>query len=350
LATLHEVATRAGVSDATASHVLNGTKRVSQELRERVLIATRELGYEPNGVARSLRIRKSLAVGVVISDISQPAHATAVRAIEETARLRGYTVMVCDTNEDPALEASAIAMLRSRQVDGFIVVPAGPSHPSLASLVESGKPLVFMDRELPELPASSAVLDNALAAKSAVDHLIGHGHERVGFIETKRGISATRERTAGYMQALAEHGLAFDDRLIAWGELTADSGSAAMTSLMRLEAPPTAVFVAGNHVTIGALSALRVAGKVIPDQIAVIGHADSEWWSLATPALTTVYRPWYELGWSAAKLLFERIDQRGANGPTRRVSLACDLVVREYCGSHPEPTGTPVQVASLVGH
>jgi LacI family transcriptional regulator len=338
--TLRDVAQRAGVSGATASHVLNGTRPVSRALTDRVLAAVRELGYEPNVVARSLRMRRSMTIGVVISDISQPAHSTAVRAIEESARRRRYNVLVCDTNEDPATEADALKMLRERRVDGLIVVPAGPVHDRLAQVIETGMPFIFMDRELPDLPVSSVTLDNALAASTAVNHLVEHGHRRIGLIATKRGISTTKNRNLGFVQALQAHGIEFDPDLVAWGELGVESGAEAMRSLMCLPDPPTAVFVAGNHVTIGAVTALRTAGQRVPEDVALIGHADSEWWKIATPALTTIARPWFDLGRASASALFDQIDS-DSELPTSRVLLRCELVVRDSCGTHPVPDTVP---------
>jgi LacI family transcriptional regulator len=331
--TLRDVADRAGVSPATASHAINGTRPVSRGSRERVLLAVRDLGYEPNTFARSLRVSRSMAIGVVISDISQPFFASAVRGIEESARQRGYTVVVCDTNEDQEVEAAALTMLRSRRVDGLIVVPAGAMHDRLRQVVDSGIPLVWMDRELPDRAVSCATLDNALAASTAVGHLFRHGHRRIGLIATKRGISTSRDRRLGYVQALEEGGLSVDEELVTWGELGADSGAEAMRSLIRLADPPTAVFVGGNHVTIGALSALRQAGLRVPEDVALIGHADSEWWKVFTPALSTIQRPTQNLGTAAASLVFDQIASSEPL-PVKRVSLRCDLQVRESCGTH----------------
>lgn len=341
MTTLRDVASLAGVSTATVSNALNGKGRVSAKLQRRVLAAVQELNYQPDQLARSLRVRRSMAIGVVISDISQPHFATAIRAIEEVARLRGYTVVVGDSNENADQEAACIRVLRSRRVDGFIVVPAASPHPELTQLAQGDVPLVFMDRELAELPVSCALMDNELAAYSAVRHLIEHGHRRIGLIGTKPGLSPSRDRQAGFVRALRDADIVFDERLVAMGGLVAAGGAEAMRALISLDEPPTAVFVAGHHVTMGAIAAIQGARLNVPDDIALVGYGDSPWCELVRPTLTTVDRPSYELGRVSAALLFDEIES-GRSSQVKRVLLRCELVIRESCGVH--VTDEPVRV------
>src|SRR5919198_184220 len=182
MATVQDVARRAGVSTATVSYVLNGTRFVSDSLRQRVLAAVRELHYEPNAAARTLRSNRSHTLGLILPDLRNPFFTEAVRGVEDVAQARGYTLLLANSDEDAEQEARHLRVLRSKHVDGLILAPAGGSYEELEQLVRADFPLVLLDRDLAGLRTCAVMLDNEAAAHAAVDHLIRLGHRRVGMI------------------------------------------------------------------------------------------------------------------------------------------------------------------------
>ena len=330
--TARDVARRAGVSTSTVSHVVNATRPVSPELRDRVLEAMRELGYEPNAVARSLKIKRSHTIGLIISDIANPFFTAVVRGVEDIAQARGYMLIVGNSDEDPGKEEAYLRLLAARRVDGLILAPAGEPHPYLDRLVQDGFPLVFLDRDVAELPVAAVLLDSVVAAESAVRHLIQLGHRRIGMIAGRPRISSTNDRVAGYRNALAAAGLPFDPDLVVSGGSRAEGGAAAAEALLAVSPRPTALFIGNNLMTIGAVGAVLGCGLTIPDDIAVVGFDDFSWADVFRPRLTTVAQPTYELGKLAAELLVRRIEL-GDIDPPPRVVLPGELIIRESCGS-----------------
>jgi LacI family transcriptional regulator len=329
--TVQDVARRAGVSTATVSYVLNGTRFVSGGLRERVLAAMRELHYEPNAAARTLRSHRSYTLGLILSDLRNPFFTEAVRGIEDVAQARGYTVLLANSNEDQEQEARHLRVLRAKRVDGLIVAPAGGAYEELAQLVEADFPLVLLDRHLAGLRTFAVTLDNEAAAHAAVDHLIRLGHRRVGMVTGRPPISSTIERQQGYRRALDQAGLSFDEQLVVTGGSTIEGGAAATSALLERPSPPTALFTANNLMTIGALMSIERHGLSVPGDVALVGFDDFPWADVLRPRLTTVAQPLYELGRTAAELVLRQLS--GAGHHPKRVLLPGTLVVRDSSGA-----------------
>jgi LacI family transcriptional regulator len=329
--TVQDVARRAGVSVATVSYVLNGTRFVSAGLRERVLAAVRELHYEPNAAARTLRSNRSHTLGLILPDLRNPFFTETVRGIEDVAEAHGYTVLLANSDEDPQREATHLRVLRAKHVDGLIIAPAGGPYQELEQLVDMGFPLVLLDRDLAGLGASSVMLDNEAAARAAVDHLIGLGHRRIGMIAGRPPISSTVDRQRGYRRALDKAGLPFDEQLVATGGSTIEGGAAAASSLLERRSPPTAIFSANNLMTIGAVMAIERHGLSVPRDIALVGFDDFPWADVFRPRLTTVAQPLYDLGRTAADLVLKQLS--GAGHHAERVLLPGTLVVRDSSGA-----------------
>jgi LacI family transcriptional regulator len=336
MATVHDVARRAGVSTSTVSHVVNGTRFVSDELRERVLAAMRELDYTPNAAARMLSLKRSRTIGLIVSDIRNPFFASVARGVEDVAQELGYTLVLCNSDESAEREAACLTALESKAVDGVLLASAGAADEHLSRLVRAGYPIVLVDRDLPELGAPAVVLDNEGAAYNAVRHLIAGGHRRIAMLSGRASISTTTERIAGYRRALREAGLAVDERLIVSGASTSEGGAAAATIVLDVDPPPSAIFSGNNLMSIGALQAIANRGLVVPDDIALVGFDDFPYpWSDAfRPHLTTVAQPTYELGRRAAEILVECLRGSSSNHP-QRVMLEGKLVVRESSGTLP---------------
>jgi LacI family transcriptional regulator len=334
VSTARDVAERAGVSTSTVSHVLNNTRWVSPDLRQRVLSAMQELNYEPNAVARSLKVKRSNTLGLIISDIGNPFFTAVVRGVEDVAQERGYTIILCNSDEDPAREAAYLRVLSARRVDGLILAPAGVRHDYLVRLARAHFPLVFLDREVPDMPMTSVLLENEVAAREGVRHLIRLGHRRIAMVSGRPLVTSTIDRIAGYRHALDEAGIPVDDRLIVSGDSRTEPARLASDAVLDVDPAPTAFFVANNLMTIGAVAAIHARGLAIPRDIALVGFDDFSWADVFRPRLTTVAQPTYELGRTAAELLVARIASEPET-PPERIVLPGRLVVRESSGTTP---------------
>ncbi len=331
MATARDVARRAGVSTSTVSHVLNGTRGVSRELRERVLAACQELSFEPNVVARSLKTSRSQTIGFVVPDVN--AFFTEILlGAEEVAEERGYSVIFCHSHDDPQEEQSYLRLLRGRRVDGIILAPYGTRHKELDHLVQSQFPLVLVDRRIPGYSLDLVSVDNEPAAHAAVRHLIDLGHRRIGMVSGDPRRSSTEPRVRGYLQAHLEAGIPIDPALQVSGSGLTAEGRLAVLELLSRPVPPSALFVANNLMTIGAMMAVQELGLSIPDDLAYVGFDDFDWAGLLRPRLTMIAQPTYEIGRTAAQMVIDRIGEVPSK-PARRVALGGTLVVRESSGA-----------------
>jgi LacI family transcriptional regulator len=333
--TVRDVARHAGVSTSTVSHVLNRTRFVSDDLRERVTAAMLELDYEPNAAARMLSLKRSNTLGLIVSDIRNPFFSSVARGVEDVAQEHGYTVVLCNSDETLARETACLKALQSRQVDGVLLASAGAADEYVTRLIQAGCPVILVDRDLPGVGAPAVVLDNEGAAYSAVRHLIERGHRRIGMISGRHSISTTIERVAGYERALREAGLQPDARLVISGESTSEGGAEATHQLLDIEPSPTAIFSGNNLMSIGALHAISSRDLSVPDDVALVGFDDFPFpWSDAfRPHLTTVAQPTYELGRRSAEMLLHMLRQSTPPQAELRVVLEGKLVIRESSGA-----------------
>jgi LacI family transcriptional regulator len=332
--TVRDVARHAGVSTSTVSHVRNRTRFVSEDLRERVMAAMRELDYEPNAAARMLSLKRSNTLGLIVSDIRNPFFSSVARGVEDVAQEHGYTVVLCNSDENLMKETACLKALQTRQVDGVLLASAGLADEFVTRLVHAGFPVVLVDRDLPEQGLPAVLLDNEGAAYSAVRHLIERGHRRIGMLSGRHSISTTTERVAGYHRAVREAGLDPDPRMVVSGESTSEGGAEATLELLCIDPPPTAIFSGNNLMSIGALHSISSRGLTVPDDVALVGFDDFPFpWSDAfRPHLTTVAQPTYELGRRSAEMLVQML-RRSTPHAVQRVVLEGKLVIRESSGA-----------------
>ncbi|MGI8908965.1 MAG: LacI family DNA-binding transcriptional regulator [Rubrobacteraceae bacterium] len=324
---MKDVAERAGVSASTVSHVMNGTRKVSDGAREGVLSAIEELGYRPNLLAKGLKTRRTFTVGLLISDIQNPFFTSVVRGVEDVALSRGYHLFLCNTDEDPSREDEYITELANKGVDGLIVASSAPRHNHASRLRAENVPFVFMDREVEGVDADAIRVDNRLGMRLIAEHLTELGHERIAMISGPLDRASGHERYRGLKDALAEPGPGLDDALVRFGDFRTSSGQEGARELLSLTPPPTALVTANNQMTLGALLEIRDLGLRIPEDVSVVGFDDAEWASLVSPPLTTLAQPTYELGVRAMRLLLKRIED--PDGDMERLLLEPELVVRE---------------------
>ena len=329
--TVRQVAVRAGVSTATVSRVLAGSGHVAENLRRRVVDAARALDYRPNRAARSLRIRRSLTVGVLVPDVQNPFFTGILRGLESVLEGDGFTFLLGNSDGRPERERLYIDTLRDEGAAGFIIVPTDGDQESYRVLQSAGVPIVTIDRTAAGLKADQVTVTNQDGVRGAVHHLIGLGHRRIGFIGGPAEINVARERLAGYEQALAEHHIALDPGLVQPGDFQQTGGYRAMLALLETATRPSAVFVANNLMTLGAVQALHERGVRIPGEVAIIGFDDMPWATSLQPPLTAVAQPTKEIGIAAAQLLVARL--RDPDRPFRRVVLETQLIVRGSCGA-----------------
>jgi len=330
LATMQDVASLAGVSASTVSHVINGTRRVPAETRAQVLNAISATGYTPNSLARSLKRSETRTIGIAIGDIANPHFTSIVEAAEAAARAQGYSVILVGISESPERESERIDILINRRVDGLMIAPsAGGGAATLARLSAQQIAVVQIDR-MADPGWDGVVVDNQEGARLLTRHLAALGHRRIGMVTGLPGLSSTAERIAGYRAALAECGLPFDSTLLACGEYNAEPARAATHRLFALPAPPTAIFASNNLMTLGALRALGELGLTVPEDVALVSFDDFAWTDLFKPHLTTIAQPCHAIGESAVRLLLERLADPDL--PPRLLRLPVVFKRRSSCG------------------
>jgi len=343
---MRDVARRAGVCVATVSRVLNENPSVSPELRARVLEAINECGYQRDRVARSLRVRHSQIIGLVISDIQNPFFTSVVRGVEDVAYESGYTVLLCNSDEDPDKERLYIDVMLAEKVAGVIISPTAETGNYARVLLEQKVPVVSMDRRMLDLDVDTVVVDNVAGAYQAVSHLLAMGHRRVAFIGGPLSTTTGRERLEGYQKALDNHGVPRDQNLIKIGGFKQQGGLELTCQLLAMAEPPSALFTGNNLLTLGVLNCLHEKGLSVPRDLALVGFDDMPWAQSLDPPLTAVAQPTHDLGRTAAELLLRRIANRDAQ--TAQVILQPTLVVRRSCG-YDDKASPGMRAASGIG-
>lgn len=329
--TIKDVAQLANVSPTTVSYVLNGTRYVSPATEARIRAAIEELDFRPNSVARSLRAKRTLTAGMIVSDIANPFFADIVRGAQDVLTRKHYTLILSNTDESPEREIEAINLLRQKKVDGLIAVSTGANADAFYKVAAEQLPIVLVDRQLPGDRLCTVRVDDEQGAYQATRHLLQLGHRRIGLILGKTGISTTDNRRAGYEAALRDAGFQPDPLLIRCGQSTLNGGAAAAHVLLSLSPRPTAIFVTNSLMVLGLFMAMHERQLRCPEDIAVVGFDDIVWLSAFHPTLTTVAQPSYELGVQAAELVWSIMEKKRAHDPCMIV-LPAKLVVRESSG------------------
>ncbi|MFE9557189.1 LacI family DNA-binding transcriptional regulator [Streptomyces sp. NPDC006692] len=321
--TMKDVARAAGVSPMTVSRAVSGEPGVSPDTAARVEQAVRQLGYQRNDNARNLRQKnlRTSTIGLVVDDLANPFYALMARSVEDEAHRRGFLVLVGSTNDEPRREREVIAAFTARQVDGLILVPTNTGHGFLKQPMEGGTCVVCVDRPARGLAVDTVTVDNRAGAERAVSHLLGHGHTRIAYLGDRFDIWTQRERHAGYLDALASHGIPEDPALVRHELRSQSDAASALADLRRLPDPPTALFTTNDLITIGVMDGLGS-----PDRVAVVGFDDFPLADRLSPPLSVVSQDPVALGATAANLLFSRIE--GDRSAPRSVVLLTRLIVR----------------------
>lgn len=335
-ATSQDVAKRARVSIATISRVINGYPHVSPQVRRRVLRAVKALNYQPNRTAQRLRAKRSRVVGLIISDIQNPFFTSVVRGIEDLAYEHGYSVVLCNSDEDPNKEHLYVDVMCAEDVAGVIMASTSESNAQVQKLLDRSIPVIAIDRRIRNRQLDSVLVANVAGALEAVGHLLDLGHREIGYIGLPLDRTPGRERYAGYQRALRAHGVKPNRGLVCFGNAKQHGGHECAGKLLKTHPSLTALFVANNLMTLGALTAIQEAGLEIPADVAVVGFDDVPWAPLLRPPLTVVAQPTYELGQKAVELLLDRIKQPDKS--VTHVQLNPTLIIRASTGPSSRPT------------
>ena len=333
-ATLSDIAQRTGLSVSTVSRVLNDKAeeyRISNETKQVVLDAAKELNYRPNPMARGLKLKKTMSVGLVVPDLANPFFAQMTSSIQGIAYELGYSLIVCSTNDNVDLEEEHVRFLRSKSVDGMIVIPAGLKYSHLKDVVSEELPLVLLDRCFEELKVPAVVADNYAGAFQATAHILEQGHERIAFIQGLLGTSTNTERLRGYKAALKKYGVPFTERFVVGEDYNEESGYQAVRAILHTNNPPTALFTTSDVVLLGALKALDERELDVPKDISLATFDDVNFASYLKCPITAVAQPKEAMGKRAVEVLIKQIEEGGSWQP-QPVKLSTNLVVRRSVG------------------
>jgi LacI family transcriptional regulator len=330
--TISDVARSAGVSSMTVSRVMNDSAGVRPATRQRVEVAIAELGYVPNRLARGLSRQRTGTLAVIVPDVANPFYTLIVRGAEDVARRAGFRVILCDTRSDIVAEQEVIEEMIAHRVEGILIAPVNDrSRDHLRRLAKFGVPFVLVDRTVPGIDSDAVLGDSESGARQLIEHLIAHGHRRIGMIVEAGDVSTARDRRRGYEAALTAAGIPVDTALVAHAAVDPSGGLDGMRQLLALEDPPTAVFTVNNLVAVGAIEAVRAAGLEVPDDIALVCFDDIEYASRLYPFLTVMEQPAETFGTLGTQLLIERLEGRGSER-SRLVVLPAEFIIRRSCG------------------
>ncbi len=328
-ASLKDVAAQAGYSVATVSRALNDTGYVAPETRERILATARDLSYQPNLRARGLRKQSSRTIGLIIPNLLNAYYTALADGLTQLLAHRSYHLTLVSTRDDPALEDGTVHEMVGQAVDGLIWVPTAPGPELLDYLTQRGVPAVAIVRRVPGDRVDTVIFEDLAGSRAATEHLLGLGHRRIGYIGGDIAFSSNRDRQLGYLAALRAAAVPVDEALIRLGPPRSTHGLLACGDLLRLPAPPSAIFVGSNALMPGVLQALRQAGLQLPGEMSLVCFDDIDWFSFSIPPITAVRTEERHLAESAVDLLFEHIEHRhDLERPPVVIEIRFELVVR----------------------
>ena len=327
---LSDVAGRADVSITTASRVLSGKAeqyRISKKTKDEVLRIAKDLNYEPNQLARALRLKYTNTIGMIIPDISNPFFSSIARCIEVESRKAGYSVMICDSQEDTAIEKDSIRILETRKVDGMLICPVGKESKHISKLAEQNIPIVTVDRYFPELKLSYVVSDNYNGSIQAINHFAEKGHRRIAFIQGIPGSSVNKDRLRGYRDAHMLSGIPLNESYIVGDNFGEQNGYIGTKMLLNESKPPTAIFAGSNLISLGSMRAIKEEHLSIPSDISMIAFDDQPYSEFLPTPMTAVRQKKEELGKLSIKLLLNEINSDEIL-EKKRIVIPTELIVR----------------------
>ena len=331
MATIHDVAKKAGVSTATVSHVINNTRPVSEELTNRVFSIIEELNYKPNIIAKSLRKGNTHTIALILPDNTNPFFAEIGQAIEIAAYESGYSLILCNTGGSKEKELEYIELLIQTRVDGVVFCGVGnEQQDTIESLLSAFNQVVIIDDFFPTIDAANIVADNRNGGYIATKHLLDLGHTRIACIKGPSDESCCDNRFFGYKDALQEAGIDILPELVSVGDWYPESGRFLFHKMMEMNIPPTAIFSCNDLMAFGVIRAAYERNISIPNQLALVGFDDIQLSTFATPSLSSISQPKNEIGRIAIEIIVEKIKTGSINNP--KIILPVNLMIRQSCG------------------
>ncbi|MFC5403996.1 LacI family DNA-binding transcriptional regulator [Cohnella soli] len=331
MATIYDIAAKAGVSAMTVSRVINNTGKISDKTRAKVRRVMEELNYVPNHVARSLVLQQSKLLFLLITDITNPFYTTIARGAEDAAKKHGYRLLFGNSDENVDKEKDYIDAILATRADGVLIAPTGDlSLSNLERLRLHNVPFVLLDREVPGVGSDVVLGDTKEGARKLVEHLKSRGHSAIALINGSPTISSARLRLEGYREALKLNDLPFDDRYVLEMAFEPRSDLSEIENwLDRMTPPPTAIVAGNNVLAVEVIRTLAERGNRVPEHMSVVGFDDLGPYSEIDPFLTVIAQQAYQFGYLGMQMLVERIQERGESPlPWRKVVLPADLIVR----------------------
>jgi len=327
---LKDVASLAGTSTATASRAISGKGYVAEETRMRIMNAVQKLSYQPNLQARALRQRSSCTIGLVIPNLLNAYYTTLADLLTQLLHTRGYHLLLASTRDDPEVEQTMLYDMVGRAVDGLIWVPSDASPALLGYLLDQHTPAVAIVRRVPEDVLDEIVFEDYAGSQAAAQHLLSLGHTRIGYIGGDIRYSSNYDRWQGYLDTLKEAGIAVDEGLVKLGSARSLWGEMATNELMRLDEPPTAVFVASNAIMPGVLKTLRQFGVRLPEEMSLICFDDMDWFTYSLPSITAVTIDHVRFAEAVVDLIMKRIQTpRDFDEPSVLIQINFELMLRQ---------------------
>jgi LacI family transcriptional regulator len=338
---LNDIAQQLGVSKTLVSFVLNGRGkefRISDEICRKVLETAKELNYQPNRIAQGLRTGKTKTIGLIIADIANPFFGKLGREIEQEASMQGYRVIFCSSDENADKFKQQVAMLQQSQVDGYIISPPINSEEQIKSLLKSHTPLVLIDRFFPEIDSNYIVVDNLDAAYKATSHLIALGRKRIANITLNMDLINMKERTEGYKNALVDHVITPDERLIKILPFSHDNTDVvkAINELVgdKSNLNADAILFSTSKLGVMGIECISALGLKIPDDVAVVSFDNVDAYKICVSPVTVIGQPLQEIGKRAVQILLSELSvAKKSVVKSQKVKLLTELIVRKSCGS-----------------
>lgn len=325
MATIKDVAARAGVAVSTVSKYLNGGN-VRARNADAIRAAIDALDFRVNPFARNLKTQCSRSVGVLLPNITAPFYGAVLASLDRVLRANGYHGLVSFYGSNHGLERDNLQFLLNAGIDGLVYIPENISAEEFSELTEScGIPIVFADRLISGVSCDAVLVNNSDSVYRAVSHLLNNGLERIGIISGPKEVSTANERLVGYFRALSDHGIIYDDLLVASGENTFAAGYRKFSDMLDMKNPPTAVLAANYDITLGVITAAREHGIKIPEQIELFGYDCVNICRMMTPPIPVIHQPEEEIGRITGEYLIERLS--GGGGSPRITRLECELII-----------------------
>ncbi|NLK74925.1 MAG: LacI family transcriptional regulator [Clostridiales bacterium] len=324
---MKDIAKYTGLSIATISKYINGGNVLE---KNKILIdeAIKELNYQVNTMARGLKTNKSNTIGILIPKLEKIFCTSIVSNIEDILLQHGYSTMICDYKEDFPLEEEKLKFLVSKMVDGLIIMPHGKDGAIIQEAIDKGIKVVLIDRALDGVDCDVVLVDNMNSSYGAVEEFITKGHKRIGIINGPREVFTAKERLEGYYRVHRDYSIKVDEDLIKHGDFEIDSGYKLLIELIKMEEPPTAVYITNYEMTLGAIMAINEYNVNIPNQLSIIGYDNLQLARIIKPPLSIVVQPMKAIGETAANLLLKRLQGDMTNFPIR-YRLKTELLIKD---------------------